>query len=93
MRFQLLGDIQVTVDGQPVDVGPVRQRSVLAALLVDVNEMVSTDQLVDRVWGDEPPASARGTLASYLTRLRQALPDVTITLAHTVPAGVDRLKA
>ncbi|MFC0540486.1 AfsR/SARP family transcriptional regulator [Kutzneria chonburiensis] len=78
MRFQLLGDIQVTVDGEPVDVGPVRQRSVLAALLVDVNEAVSTDQLVDRVWGDEPPASARGTLASYLTRLRQALPDVTI---------------
>jgi DNA-binding SARP family transcriptional activator len=78
VRFQLLGDIQVTVDGEPVDIGPLRQRSVLAALLADVNETVSTDQLVDRVWGDDPPASARGTLASYLTRLRQALPDVAI---------------
>ncbi|GAA3432779.1 BTAD domain-containing putative transcriptional regulator [Kutzneria kofuensis] len=61
-----------------MDIGPVRQRSVLAALLVDVNETVSTDQLVVRVWGDEPPASARNTLASYLTRLRQALPEVPI---------------
>jgi DNA-binding SARP family transcriptional activator len=78
VRFQLLGDVAVTVDGQQVDIGPVRQRSVLAALLVDVNEMVTTDQLMERVWGEAAPTSARGTLASYLTRLRQALPDVTI---------------
>jgi DNA-binding SARP family transcriptional activator len=78
VRFQLLGDVRVTRDGQQVDIGPLRQRSVLAALLVDVNETVSTDQLVDRVWGDEPPTTARGTLASYLTRLRQALPEVPI---------------
>ena len=71
VRFQLLGEIQATRHGRPVDLGPARQRSVLAALLVDVNEPVPTDVLVDRVWGDQPPETARGTLASYLSRLRQ----------------------
>ncbi|NBM14642.1 tetratricopeptide repeat protein [Streptomyces sp. GC420] len=53
--------------------GPARQRSVLAALLVDVNRAVGTAELVDRVWGDSSPQRARATLHSYLSRLRQTL--------------------
>jgi DNA-binding SARP family transcriptional activator/predicted negative regulator of RcsB-dependent stress response len=70
VRFHLLGEVRATSGGEQVDLGPVRQRSVLAALLVDVNEPVSMDDLVDRVWGDEPPETARNTLYSYLSRLR-----------------------
>ncbi|MGO4760369.1 BTAD domain-containing putative transcriptional regulator, partial [Streptomyces sp. 2MCAF27] len=54
-------------------VGHVRQRSVLAALLVDANRSVSVDQLADRVWGDRPPQRFRTALYSYLSRLRIAL--------------------
>ncbi|MGO4430620.1 regulator, partial [Streptomyces sp. MCAF7] len=62
VRFGLLGGIEVWVDDRPLDVGHVRQRSVLAALLVDANRSVSVDQLADRVWGDRPPQRFRTAL-------------------------------
>ncbi|GAB3894211.1 hypothetical protein GCM10029964_072190 [Kibdelosporangium lantanae] len=78
VRFGLLGEVSVTGPTGPVDVGHSRQRTVLAVLLVNANRPVSADQLLDRVWGDTPPATARGTLFTYLTRLRQALAPVPI---------------
>src|SRR6185312_7270809 len=54
-------------------IGHTRQRCVLAALLVDVNRPVPVDQLLDRVWADEPPHRARNALAGYLSRLRSRL--------------------
>ena len=72
-QFAVLGEIEAYVEGRPVDLGHLRQRSVLAALLVDVNHTVATDRLGDRVWGDRPPQRWRPTLYSYISRLRQAL--------------------
>jgi len=71
VRFALLGGVEAHVDGRSADIGHARQRSVLAALLIDANAVVPTVQLVDRVWGDNPPQRATGTLHSYLTRLRR----------------------
>ncbi|MFJ9034039.1 AfsR/SARP family transcriptional regulator [Streptomyces sp. NPDC102274] len=71
--FGVLGEIQAHSDGVAVDLGPARQRTVLAALLVDINRTVPVDRLVDRVWGIRPPQRGRSTLYSYLSRLRQAL--------------------
>ncbi len=67
--FRLLGAVEAQVDGRRLPIGPARQRCVLGALLADVNFRVPLDQLVDRVWADRPP-SARSTLASYVSRLR-----------------------
>jgi DNA-binding SARP family transcriptional activator len=78
MQFGLLGEVEARGPDGPVDIGHPRQRSVLAALLADANRLVSTDQLLDRVWGDRPPPTARGTLFTYLTRLRQAVAPVPI---------------
>ncbi|SCF05328.1 AfsR/SARP family transcriptional regulator [Micromonospora chokoriensis] len=72
-EFGLLGDLQAQVDGHPLDVGHVRQRCVLAALLVDVNQVVQVGQLINRVWGELAPAGAQATLYSYLSRLRACL--------------------
>ncbi|MFD9892702.1 BTAD domain-containing putative transcriptional regulator [Amycolatopsis sp. NPDC059027] len=69
----LLGSIEVRVDGKAVELGHARQRSVLAALAVDANEMVPIGRLVDRIWGDHPPHAARDTLYGYLHRLRRAM--------------------
>ena len=69
-EFRLLGDVGVLLDGHPVDVGHARQRCVLVALLVDVNRPVPTEQLIDRVWADDPPHRVRNALAGYLSRLR-----------------------
>ncbi|MFE9927143.1 tetratricopeptide repeat protein [Streptomyces sp. NPDC005774] len=73
VEFGLLGTIEAHVDGRPVDVGHLRQRCVLAALLVDANRMISVDELIDRVWAGRAPQRARETLYSYLSRLRQTL--------------------
>ncbi|MFF5189707.1 BTAD domain-containing putative transcriptional regulator [Streptomyces sp. NPDC000345] len=72
-QFAVLGEIEACVDGRPVDLGHLRQRSVLSALLVDANHTVSVDRLGDRIWGERPPQRWRPTLYSYISRLRQAL--------------------
>ncbi|WP_199551716.1 BTAD domain-containing putative transcriptional regulator [Streptomyces sp. N35] len=76
MEFRLLGAVQAWTDAGPVELGPARQQTVLAALLVDANSAVSVEQLVDRVWGERPPPRATHTLYSYVSRLRRLLPDM-----------------
>ncbi|MDT7783291.1 MAG: hypothetical protein QOF58_1710, partial [Pseudonocardiales bacterium] len=70
---RVLGSVEVSVDGQLVDIGPAKQRCVLAVLLVDANSEVSVDRLIDRVWGENAPLRVRNALYSYLARLRSAL--------------------
>ncbi|MBP2337235.1 DNA-binding SARP family transcriptional activator [Saccharothrix coeruleofusca] len=72
-EFRLLGTVEAVHDGKLVDLGPGKQRAVLAALLVDANDVVSVDLLVSRVWGDTPPHHPQNTLYTYLSRLRRAL--------------------
>ncbi|OAN39635.1 BTAD domain-containing putative transcriptional regulator [Mycolicibacterium iranicum] len=71
VEFRLLGDVEAWLPGRRLEIGHVRQRCVLVALLVDVNHPVGTDQLIDRVWADEPPHNARNALAAYMSRLRR----------------------
>jgi serine/threonine protein kinase len=73
MRFKVLGPLEAVGDDGPVTLGGPKQRTVLAHLLVRVNELVPADNLIDQVWGDEPPEAARGTLHSYISHLRKAL--------------------
>lgn len=87
VRFELLGTIEVQVEGRPAQVGHMRQRCVLAALLVDVNRTVAVDTLVDRVWGDRAPQRVKGTLYGYLSRLRQALAPVPEVVVSRRPGG------
>ncbi|WP_433439628.1 BTAD domain-containing putative transcriptional regulator [Nonomuraea sp. CA-141351] len=74
VEFGVLGEVCAWADGQAIELGPARQRHVLAALLVKVNQPISLDQLADCVWGEAPPQRASGTLHSYLSRLRTSLP-------------------
>jgi DNA-binding SARP family transcriptional activator len=73
VEFGLLGPVRLAVDGRPIPVRPARQRAVLAVLLLHGNRVVSADHLIDGVWGERPPASARGLLHTYVWRLRGLL--------------------
>ncbi|MCF4121976.1 tetratricopeptide repeat protein [Antribacter sp. KLBMP9083] len=75
MRFQLLGHVSAESERGQVRLGSARQRTVLAALLVELGVPVSLELLIDKVWGATPPRSARQTLHSYLSRLRSVLDD------------------
>ena len=85
VEFRFLGPLQVLVDGELVPVRAGRQRSLLVSLLLRAGAGVSVDELAEHVWGADPPARARGTLQTYVMRLRQVLGrDVPI---RTVPDG------
>jgi len=71
--YRLLGPIEAATDGRILDLGGQRQRALLAILLLSANEPVARDLLVDRLWGDRPPAGAKHTLDVYISRLRKAL--------------------
>ncbi|RWA23729.1 hypothetical protein MELE44368_00575 [Mycolicibacterium elephantis DSM 44368] len=84
IRFGILGPLEVRDDGQIVDVGGPRQRTVLARLLLDPGRVVSADRLIEDVWNGHPPRSAAKTLQKYIWQLRTVLPDPVL---HTRGAG------
>jgi DNA-binding SARP family transcriptional activator len=74
VRFGLLGSLEVVGDdGTPIDVGGAQPRTLLALLLVAAGRVVTADRIIDVLWGEDPPASASGTLQSYVSRLRREL--------------------
>jgi len=73
MEFRLFGPGELWHDGQRIDLGHAKQRSVLAVLLMEAGRVVPVHTLVDRVWGHSPPETALSVLYGYVTRLRKAL--------------------
>ncbi|MFI5507136.1 BTAD domain-containing putative transcriptional regulator [Mycobacterium sp. NPDC051804] len=86
-EFGLLGDVEVRLDGQRLDIGHARQRCVLVALLVDLNHAVTADQLIDRVWANETPYKSRNALAAYVSRLRQSFAGTDEAVIVRSPGG------
>ncbi|MDG6106552.1 winged helix-turn-helix domain-containing protein [Dactylosporangium aurantiacum] len=79
MRYRLLGPLTVDVAGQPVRIAAARDRVLLAMLLLQPNRVVTVARLVDAVWGDAAPATARAQLHTCVSRLRRLLPDLIRT--------------
>ncbi|MFI6372315.1 BTAD domain-containing putative transcriptional regulator [Streptomyces sp. NPDC050546] len=69
----MLGTVEAHLGARPADLGHAKQRCVLAVLLCDAGRVVSTERLIDRVWGENPPGSVRNILSGYVGRLRTAL--------------------
>jgi alpha-glucoside transport system substrate-binding protein len=73
VEFRILGRLDVVEGSHVVPLGGPRQRLVLAHLLLRRNRTVSQEQLIDDVWGENPPRAARNSLQSYVSHLRSAL--------------------
>lgn len=73
MDFRLLGPFEVWHDDKPISIGAHRQRAVLALLAIHAGRVLSTDQIVDEIWGDDAPPSAVRTVHAYVSRLRSSL--------------------
>src|SRR5215208_2033588 len=73
MDYRILGPLLVTRDAAPVPLGPRRNAVLLALFLLHANEAVSSDRLVDELWGDRLPAHPRKALQLSVLRLRRAV--------------------
>jgi WD40 repeat protein/DNA-binding SARP family transcriptional activator len=74
MRFLVLGPLEVIGGtGDPIPIAGSKERTVLADLIARAGHVVSVDDLIEDLWGEQPPRTAEKTLGSYVSRLRRAL--------------------
>ena len=86
LRFRILGPLEVVERDGPLSLGGAKQRAVLAILLVHRGEAISSERLIEELWGERAPATAAKTLQGYVFHLRRALGD---GLLHTRRAGYE----
>ena len=100
-RIGILGPVELAGE-EPVLLGGVKERCLVAALAVRCGEAVSAASLVDALWGDDPPRTAVKTLQNYVLRVRRALARAggfaVVTLAdgyclRAAPGAVDAVVA
>ena len=95
MEFRLLGPLEVSERGRLVALGGLKQRSLLAVLLLHANELVSTDRLHAELWGDAAPVTAAKSIQVYVSRLRKELGADRLTtrapgyVLHVDPSELD----
>jgi DNA-binding SARP family transcriptional activator len=90
-EFRILGPIEVLAgNGEPLRLEGQKQRAVLAVLLLHANHVVSTEFLVDALWGESPPRTATTSLQNSISALRKLLgPDVLLTRPPGYRLAVD----
>lgn len=80
LAFRLLGPVEVWDGENQLQLGGPKQRAVLAVLLMDAGRVVSTDRLIDLLWGEQPPPTAATSLQNFVSQLRKLLgADVLVT--------------
>ncbi|MEO3867459.1 BTAD domain-containing putative transcriptional regulator [Nonomuraea sp. B12E4] len=87
MEFRILGVLEVSVAGQQLDLGGVRQQTVLAALVLEANRTVTVGRLMEAIYGDDPPNTSRAQVQICISALRRmfathAGPEVIVTRPH-----------
>ncbi|MFE9737189.1 BTAD domain-containing putative transcriptional regulator [Streptomyces sp. NPDC006477] len=94
LRFAVLGPVRAWRDGEPVPTGSPQQRALLAALLLRGGRTATASELIDALWGEEPPSQALAAVRTYASRLRKALgPEVLVSESggYALRTGPDAL--
>src|SRR3954469_6282767 len=95
MEFRLLGPLEAIDGDRALTLGGGGQRALLAVLLLHANQVVSSDRLIDALWGEAPPATAHKIVQVYVSRLRKQLGDARLVtrapgyLLRAEPAELD----
>jgi DNA-binding SARP family transcriptional activator/tetratricopeptide (TPR) repeat protein len=71
--FLILGPLEARRLGRPLKLGSIKHRMLLAKLLLHANQVLSTDELIDTVWGERPPATVRQSLQNHIAALRRVI--------------------
>ena len=95
LQFRVLGPLEVRRNGSPVPIAAPKQRALLGLLLLHANEPVSQDELIDQLWGDRAPPTARASLQNQVYALRKLLGPETLErdargyVIHVEPGELD----
>jgi predicted ATPase/class 3 adenylate cyclase len=90
MDFRILGPLEALDGSRAVALGGHRRRAVFAALLLHRGETLSSERLIDELWGDSAPPNSVKTLQAHVSRLRKELPDgVLVTRGHGYELQID----
>jgi DNA-binding SARP family transcriptional activator/tetratricopeptide (TPR) repeat protein len=73
LRVGVLGPVTAWYGHEELRVGQPRQQAVLGILAMRANRVISRGELVDAVWGQDPPASAEGGIYTYVAGLRRVI--------------------
>lgn len=90
MQFRILGSFEVVGDAGTIPLPEGRARNLLAILVLHAGQVVSTDQLIDLLWGASPPTTARTKLYGLISTLRKKLEpsgETDVSLIRTQPPG------
>src|SRR3954471_4079523 len=89
LEFRILGQLEVSADGRPLELPGQRQRALLSALLVRANQVVPTERLVDELWRGAAPKTANTSLHNAISQLRRVLGDALVTQAPGYVLRID----
>jgi DNA-binding SARP family transcriptional activator len=92
MQFRILGPLEVADGDSVLPLAGTKQRALLGLLLLSVNEIVSTDRLIEELWGEELPESGRAALQVRVSQLRKALGPAGELILTRAPGYVLRLE-
>jgi DNA-binding SARP family transcriptional activator/tetratricopeptide (TPR) repeat protein len=87
VRFRILGPVEFWTGQAWAGIGAPKWRSLLAALLINAGQVVSTDRLIQEIWGDNPPAGATNLVSIYALRLRRLIGDEHGSVLRTRSPG------
>jgi DNA-binding SARP family transcriptional activator/tetratricopeptide (TPR) repeat protein len=87
MEFRLLGPVEVCAGEAALPIGGAKPRTLLAALLLESGRVLSNERLVDIIWDDDPPDTARALIQTYVSALRRATHGWGAEVIETRPPG------
>ena len=78
VEVRILGPVEIIANGRPVELRPGNEQALVALLALHAGEPLSVDRIVDAIWGESPPSSAREMIRIYVGRLRRQLGEQAI---------------